>query len=76
MLLTLITKQNVTYNTLQYKSRNSLIKRTCLLIITWVLYFLITLVTLYENYKVNLETVLVAKKDRILGSDLVSVSIG
>ena len=38
MLLTLITKQNMTYNTLQYKTRNSLIKLTCLLIITWVLY--------------------------------------
>ena len=34
MLLTLITKQNMTYNTLQYKTRNSLIKLTCLLIIT------------------------------------------
>ena len=30
-----------------------------------------TLVTLYEHYRVNLETVLVEKKDKILGSDLV-----
>ena len=30
-----------------------------------------TLITLHEHYKVNLETVLVGKKDKILGSDLV-----
>ena len=30
-----------------------------------------TLVTLYDHCRVNLETVLVEKKDKILGSDLV-----
>ena len=67
----MITKQNVTYNTLQYKIRNSLIKLTCLLIITLSTLQNGTLITLHEHYKVNLETVLVGKKDKILGSDLV-----
>ena len=30
-----------------------------------------TLITFYEHYKINLETVLVEKKDKILGFDLV-----
>ena len=59
----------MTYNTLQYKTRNSLIKPTYNYLITLRNR---TLITFYEHVEVNLKTVLVENcKDKILGFGLV-----